>query len=154
MNGFKIPLDFSKGNFYENNRLLNDENDDKSIEKSISDFIALLVNSPNGSFKPDSRFGFSLRNCHFENTDSKDEIREKKIRGKSDNFNYFAQDLRDAIKQFEPRLQNPKVDIDFDKEHSKGTISISGILMSTKKEYKQDIKFHIWRNNEDPRRIS
>ena len=148
MSGFKIPLDFSKGNFYESNCLVNKGNDDKSIEKSIVDFITLLVNSPNSSFKPDSNFGFSLKNCRFENVDSNDKIQDKTIRGKSENFNY-AKDLKDAITQFEPRLQNLKVEINFDKAHSKGSIFISGILKSTKKEYKQDIKFHIWRNNED-----
>jgi len=148
MSGFKIPLDFSRGNFYESNCLVNNENNDKSIEKSIMDFITLLVNSPNGSFKPDSSFGFSLKNYRFENVDPNDKIHDKTIRGKSENFNY-AKDLKDAIMQFEPRLQNLKVEIDFDKARSKGSILISGILMNTKKEYKQDIKFHIWRNNEN-----
>ena len=148
MSGFRIPLDFSYGNFYETNCLTADNNEDtdKSIENSIADFINLLVHSPNGSFKPDSRFGFSLKNCRFEQTNSNDEIHEKKIKGKSENFNY-ARDLKEAIIQFEPRLQDAKVEIDFDKEHSKGTITISGMLTQKKKEYKQIIEFHIWRNN-------
>jgi hypothetical protein len=153
MSGFKIPINFSRGNFYDSSRVTDEEYDNKSLEKSISDFIKLLVDSPNGSFKPDAQFGFSLKKCHFENTDSKDEIREKKIKGRSDNVNY-AKDLRDAIMHFEPRLQNVNVDIDFDKQSSKGIISISGTLANTKKEYKQDIRFHIWKNNEDTRRIS
>ena len=153
MSGFKIPLNFSHGNFYKTNRQAGGDNPEKEVEQSIADFIYLLVNSPNGSFKPDVRFGFSLKNCHFEVPDSKDEIQEKKIRGRSDNFNY-AKDLKEAIRQFEPRLQNPKVEIDFDKQLSKGIISVSGTLTDTKKEYRQDIKFHIWRNNEDTRRIS
>ena len=152
MSGFKIPLDFSHENFYESNRRKNDENENKSIEKSIVDFVTLLINSSNGSFKPDSRFGFSLKNCRFENADSKDEIHEKKIRGRSDKFNY-AKDLKEAIKQFEPRLQNPEVEIEFDREHSKGSISISGILTDAKKEYNYKVPFHIWKNNEDTRRI-
>jgi len=153
MSGFKIPLDFSKGNFYESNSMIDTNNDDKNIEKSIANFITLLINSPNGSFKPDLRFGFSLKNCHFENADSKDEINEKKIRGKSDNINY-AKDLKETIKQFEPRLLNPKVEIYFDKEHSEGNILISGMLANRKKEYKQNLKFHIWKNNENIRGIS
>ncbi len=147
MHGFKIPLNFSRGNFYQTNCPESDEESAKDTEKSIADFIKLLINSPIGSFKPDSRFGFSLKNCRFENTNSKDEIHEKKIKGKSDNVNY-ARDLLKAIVQFEPRLQDPKVDIDFNKEHSKGTISISGILTQTKKEYRQIIDFHIWQNND------
>jgi len=136
MSGFKIPLDFLHGNFYSNC-----QND---TEKSISDFIKLLVSSPNGSFRPDSRFGFSLKNYRFENADSEDKINHKKIGGKSNNLNNFAIDLKEAINQFEPRLRNTEVKIAFNKERSEVFISISGILVDTKKEYKQDITFHIW----------
>lgn len=140
---FKIPLDFSdkSKSFYDANCL----SQDKEIEMSIRNFITLLVNSSNNSFKPDSRFGFSLKNHRFENADSKDEIQKKKIRGKSDNFNY-AKDLKETITQFESRLQNPHVEIDFDKEHSKGTIFISGLLVHTKEIIKlEKIEFHIWK---------
>jgi hypothetical protein len=141
MSGFQIPLDFSKGNFYENNCRFKDETNDNDTIKSINDFITLLVNSPNGSFKPDPCFGFSLKNLHFENADAKSEIREKKIRGKSDNFTTYAKDLKEAIKQFELRLQNPKVEINFEKENSKGTIEI----VDTERRYEQNIEFYIWK---------
>jgi len=147
MSGINIPLNFSSGNFYENNHnYLNDENDFENLKKSIEDFIFLLINSQNGSFKPDFRFGFSLKNFRFENSDSEDKINKEKIRGKSDNLNnFYAIALSETIKQFEPRLQNPEIDIEFDKKQSKVTIHISGkILMDEKKEYKQEITFHIW----------
>ena len=146
MSGFKIPIDFSQGNFYENNRQINGENDYENMKKSIDDFILLLVNSPNGSLKPDFRFGFSLKNFRFENADSEDKINKEKIRGKSDNLNnHYAINLKEAIKQFEPRLQNLEVEIEFDRKQSKVTVYISGrILPDTKKEYKQNITFHIW----------
>lgn len=146
MSGFKIPLDFSNENFYDNNRQMNGENEYESLKKSIDDFIFLLLNSPNGSFKPDFRFGFSLKNFHFENADSEDKINKEKIRGKSDNLsNHYAIDLKNAIKQFEPRLQNPEVEIGLDRKSSKVTVSISGkIVPDTKKDYKQTITFHIW----------
>jgi len=148
MSGFKIPLDLSNGNFFDNNRRIDDE---KNIKESIDDFIRLLVNSPNGSFKPDSRFGFSLKNLRFENTNEEGKIRGKKIGGESDNFDNYAKDLEKVIKQFEPRLQNPKVKITFDRKESKGSI----IITDPVKKYTQEIKFYIWSNNEDnPRRIS
>jgi len=154
MTGFKIPLDFSHGNFYDRNNVSSDkdydeENADKYIKASISDFIKLLIGSPNGSFKPDARFGFSLENCHFQNPNSKDEIRGKKIGGKSDNINNYAKDLEKSIKQFEPRLKNIEVKTEFDKKKSKITISVSGIIIETKKEYNQNIEFFIWNNNEN-----
>ena len=151
MNGFKIPLNFSQGNIYENNRRDNGSSDDsldKNIKESITDFIRLLIISPNGSFKPDARFGYSLKNCQFENANSKDEIKGKKIGGKSDNTNNYAKDLEKTITLFEPRLQNLEIKTDFDKKQSKIAISLTGIISETKKEYRQEIIFHIWKNNE------
>jgi hypothetical protein len=105
-----------------------------------------LVNSPNGSFKPDFQFGFSLKNYRFENTDSEDKINQRKIEGKSDNVNNYAIDLKETIGRFETRLQYPEVKIDFDKKQSEVTILIAGILINTKREYTQEIKFHIWKS--------
>ncbi|MCL2040536.1 MAG: GPW/gp25 family protein [Bacteroidales bacterium] len=149
MSGFKLPLDFSSASankgFYENNRRIEDaENPEKSIGKSIADFIILLVGSSNGDFKPDVRFGFNMKNCRFTNADSEDRINHRKIEGKSDNLNNYAIDLKDAIKRFEPRLQNPSVKIEFNKKQSEVAIFITGLLAETRKEYKQEIKFHIW----------
>jgi len=157
MSGLKIPLDFSSiDNFYANNQINADdraESSDKDIKESISNFIKLLVNSPSGSFKPNHQFGFSLNNCYFENTNSKDEIKGKKIGGKSDNSGNFAKDLEKTINLFEPRLQNLEIKTDFEKKLSKITITITGTLVETKKEYKQELEFYIWRNNETVRRV-
>lgn len=151
MSELKIPLDFLPGNFYEKNKCYPEQNEDnlnKRIKKSISDFIKLMVASANGSFKPDVRFGFSLKNYEFENANAKDEIEGKKIGGKSDNTNNYAKDLKKAIALFEPRLQNTEIKTDFDKKQSKITISIIGTIADINKEYKQDIEFYIWKNNE------
>jgi hypothetical protein len=151
MSGLKIPLDFSSGSFYEKNWKLperNEEHSDKSIKESIDDFIELLITSSNGAFKPDTRFGFSLKNCQFENANSKDEIKGKKIGGKSDNANNYAKDLEKTITLFEPRLQNLEIKTDFDKKQSKIAISITGMITDTNIEYKRDIEFHIWKNDE------
>jgi len=148
MSRLKIPLDFSPGSFYEKNYCYadhNEENRDKNLTTSISEFLKLLVNSPNGSFKPDERFGFSLKNCQFMNADSKDEIRGKKIGGKSDNINNYAKDLEKAITLFETRLKNLETKTEFDKKLSKLTISVKGIIVDEFREYKQDIEFYIWK---------
>jgi len=149
MSGLKIPLTFSPENFYEKNLRNLDKNDslEKSIKKSINDFIKLLVTSPKGSYKPDMRFGYSLRNCHFENANSKDEIKGKKICGKSETTNNYAYDLGKAIALFEPRLQFAEVKTDFERKQAKITISITGLIAETKKEYQQDLEFYIWKNN-------
>jgi predicted component of type VI protein secretion system len=155
MNGFKIPLDFSPGNFFEKNLKSADKHADSDItlKESIDDFIKLLVNSPNGSFKPNPQFGFSLKNCYFENANSKDEIKGKRVGGKGENANNYARDLLKAIELFELRLQNLELNTDFDKKESKMTISITGQIVENKKKYNQDLEFYIWKNNEDIRRI-
>ena len=152
MSGFKIPLDFSTGSLFEKSWWTNvrsyDSLDD-SIKESINDFLYLLVSSPNGSFIPDYRFGFSLRNCYFENPNARDEIKGKKIGGKSDNINNYAKEFEKTLKVFEPRLQNIEVKTEFEKKLAKMTISVTGTIIDTKKEYKQDITLFIWRKNED-----
>ena len=148
MSGFKIPLDFSTvGEFYEKNRVNTDEKDDldKSIKESITNFINLMVNSPYGSFKPNTRFGFSLNNCYFENPNSKDEIKGKKILGKSDNVGNFANDMEKAIKLFETRLQSLDIKTDYDKAKSRIAITINGVITETRKSYKQELEFFIWK---------
>ena len=145
MSGFKIPLDFSHENFYEKNLQTKEDKNEENLKKSIEDFILLLVTSPNGSFKPNFRFGFSMKNYRFENTDSEDKINNERIRGKSNNFNnFFAIYLKETIKLFEPRLQTPEVEIGFDRQQSRVTISVSGTIIDIKKAYNQKIIFHIW----------
>jgi hypothetical protein len=151
MSGLKIPLDFSSGSFYEKNQYHSEQGNDSldmSIKKSISGFIKLMVNSTNGSFIPDIRFGFSLKNCEFMNADSKDELKGKKIGGRSNNLNNYAKDLEKAITLFEPRLKDVSTSADFDKRLSKLSISITGTIVDTYKEYQQDIEFYIWKKNE------
>jgi len=46
-------------------------------------------------------------------------------------------------------LQNIEVKTEFEKKLAKMTISVTGTIIDTKKEYKQDITLFIWRKNED-----
>ncbi|MDR2971051.1 MAG: GPW/gp25 family protein [Bacteroidales bacterium] len=152
MSGFKIPLNFSNGTLFENSWVTNRNNYDNikdSIKESINDFVRLLTTSPNGSFVPDYEFGFSLKNCYFENTNSKDELKGKKIGGNSDNTNNYAKDFEQAIKKFEPRLQNIQVKTDFEKRLSQMTLFLSGTIAGTKEEYEQKLTLYIWKKNED-----
>lgn len=136
MSGFKIPFDFSNSTIYENNYIEN-------TEKSISEFIALMVDSSNGSFRPDLQFGFSLKNFRFENSDSGNRINNKKIEGKSGNPNNYALDLKNAILKYEPRLLNPEIKIEFNRDNKEVILIITGLLKEGKK-YEQILKFNIW----------
>jgi len=152
MSGFRIPLNLSNGAFFENNwvtHVKHYDNINDSVKESINDFIHLLVTSPNGSFVPDAEFGFSLRNCYFENTNSKDELKGKKIGGESYNLNNYAKDFERAIKRFEPRLQNVQVKTEFDRRLSKMTLFLTGTIAGTKEEYQQKLTLYIWKKNEN-----
>jgi len=152
MSGFKIPLNFSNGTLFENNWVTNVKHYDNisdSIRESVTDFIRLLITSPNGSFVPDAEFGFSLRNCYFENTNSKDELKGKKIGGNSDNSNNYAKDFERAIKRFEPRLQNVQVKTDFEKRLSRMTLFLTGTIAGTKETFNQELTLYIWKKNEN-----
>ena len=136
MSGFKIPFEFSNSAVYENNYVEN-------TEKSISGFIALMVDSSNGSFRPDLQFGFSLKNFRFENSDWGNRINNKKIEGKSGNPNNYALDLKNAILKYEPRLLDPEVKIELNRDNKEVTLIITGLLKEGKK-YEQILKFNIW----------
>lgn len=136
MSGFKLPFDFSNSAVYDNNYV-------ESSEKSISEFIALIVDSSNGSFRPDLDFGFSLKNFRFENNDAGNRINNKKIEGKSGNPNNYALDLKNTILKYEPRLLEPEVKIEFNRENKEILLLITGVLKEGKK-YEQNLKFHIW----------
>ncbi|MDR0332293.1 MAG: GPW/gp25 family protein [Dysgonamonadaceae bacterium] len=144
MSGFKIPLNFSEENFYDNN-YQSRGNEVERLRKSVDDFLSLLVNTPKGSFKPQPQFGFSLTKFRFENADAEDRINKEVIRGESDNRDaYYALELKETIARFEPRLQNPEVEIRFDKKISKVSIFISGKLVNTKEDFEKNIIFQIW----------
>jgi len=140
MSGFKIPLNISNNSIYI-------ENFNEDIEKSIKDFINLIVDSANGSFKPDRNFGFSLKNTRFENNDKDNRINLKKINENDSDVNSYAYDLKKVIKNYETRLLNPSVKMEFNKKNNKVSIIISGSYITKlggKNPYQQTIKFHIW----------
>ena len=138
MNGFNIPVRIT-GHFFKDNSSV-------SIKSSIDDFIDLIVVSPYGSFKADYFFGFIFQNSRFENSDADECIDSKKIHGDSFNKNNYASDLKLAIDEYEPRLKNSQVKMNYDAEIKKVSIEIIGRYEEdfTEKLYKKNITFHIW----------
>jgi len=132
MPGLKIPFDFAGKDLYVDNE-----------KESIEEFITLLIHSANGSFKPDSRFGFSLKNFRFENVDSDNKLNKKRIEGKSESINNYALDLKEIIKKYEPRLLRPEVKLEFDAKNLDILMTISGTLASGKR-FIHNASIHIW----------
>jgi len=132
MAGIKIPFDLTGKDFYVDNE-----------KESIEEFIALLIHSENGSFKPDSSFGFSLKNFRFENVDSDNKLNKKRIEGKSESINNYALDLKEIIKKYEPRLLRPEVKLEFKAENLDIKLEISGTLANGKR-FTHNTSIHIW----------
>lgn len=125
----KIPLQFNQGKL--------DRIDDE--RESIKEFLRLLVSSHQGSFLADKDFGFSFINHRFENISEKSDFfcctdqtsadASKRIRGNSKNFEdgSFANDLKESIEKYEPRLKNISVDVIPETESKHVNITIKGI---------------------------
>jgi len=138
MNGFKIPITMTSGFIR--------DNETKTVKASIDDFIELLVFSANGSFKADYYFGFVFQNTKFQNADQEDQIEEKKIYGESYNKDNYAHDLKLAIEDYEKRIKNVRVMIDYDANSKKVSIDINGRYEEdfAENNYETNITFYIW----------
>jgi hypothetical protein len=138
MYGTKIPVAVT-GNFTE-------ENVTVKIKESIDNFIDLLVVSPNGSFKADYNFGFVFQNFRFENCDANEQINSKKMYGESVNKNNYAYDLKLAIEEYETRLKNVHVKMEYDSKIKQISLEITGKYEEeyVEKKYQKNISFIIW----------
>ena len=143
MKGLKIPLDFLGGNVYKNNtRKEKDKlSEEQELKKSICDFLKLLLNSPNGSFKPDYGFGFSLNNFKFENignaTGAGYTINDKKIK----NYNT---DLQKVISKFETRLSDVQVTVELNSEKTIVDIIIKAKILNNI-DFSEKFAVYIWK---------
>lgn len=118
------------------------------MKRSIDAFLDLLITSGKDSFKADEDFGFSLEDYRFElynpETGSfnnmqrrkrkdligsiEDPLHSYKIIGSSVNTSTFAEHLRDTIVQYETRLKNVGVGMEFLMQGTVLLISVSGII--------------------------
>jgi hypothetical protein len=142
MNGFKIPLDFSSGNIYKNNIYKEEDiKEEQNLEKSIENFIKLLLISPNDSFKPDYDFGFSLNNFKFENVDNAKSygstINDKKIKD-------YSIDLQKTISKFENRLKDIHVTTELNPEKTEVKTVVNAKYMDNR-DFNETLTFYIWK---------
>jgi hypothetical protein len=138
MYGFKLPITISES-FLE-------ENVTGRIKESIDNFIDLLVVSPHGSFKADYNFGFIFQNFRFENSDTDDQINAKKLYGESINKNNYAYDLKLTIEEYESRLKNVQVKMNYKPKQREVSLDITGKYEEDfrDKDYQKNIIFYIW----------
>ena len=138
MNGFAIPIKVTS-------RFM-DDNDTKTLQTSIDNFLELIVFSPHGSFKADYYFGFVFQNTKFQNTDPSNQIDTIKINGSSVNKDNYAYQLKLAIEEYETRMKNVRVMIYYNKDKKQVSIYVTGQYDEdfTEKTYTKNITFYIW----------
>jgi len=138
MYGIKIPVTIT-GSFTK-------ESVTGKIKESIDNFIDLLVVSPHGSFKADYNFGFIFQNFRYENCDANEQINSKKLYGISLNSNNYAHDLKLTIEEYESRLKNVEVKMNYEAKNKQISLEITGKYEEdyTEKKYQKNISFLIW----------
>lgn len=119
-----------------------------ALKKSIDAYLDLLITSGPGSFKADEEFGFALEDFRFEiyspetgmfHGDARkqkkdligtieDPVHRYRIRGSSVNTETFAVHLRDSIVQYEHRLKNVEVAMDFIANGTVLVVSVNGVM--------------------------
>ena len=138
MLGIKIPVKIT-GKFTE-------ENVTGKLKDTIDGFLELIVVSAQGSFKADYNFGFVFQNFRYVNCDSNEEIDDKKLYGDSVNKNNYAYDLKMTIEEYESRLKDVRVKMNYDTKIKKISLDITGYYEENfvEKKYQKNISFLIW----------
>ena len=127
-------------------------------KESIRSFLDLLVSSPHGSCAADPEFGFIFKNFRFENFNEDKGIlyssnpeketsvyHKHKIHGRSVNVNTFAFDLKKSIEQYEPRLKQVKVNMEYRMHEKTVVLTIQGkIGEKITEDFNHQIKIHVW----------
>lgn len=129
-------------------------------KKSIDDILSLILMTPRFNTPSDARFGFVFNNLRFEmfnenegvvfdsgETDSMDGVLglyDKKISGSSKSINTFAAELKEAIIQYEPRLDGVTVSMTYIREERQIYITVKGVLKSTKSDYVYKQIYKVW----------
>ncbi len=145
----KIPLQFNPQRGFEK---------DTSTSDSIRNIINLIVNTAISSCTSSPSFGFALKNYQFEIFDEKkgtialhpnttfvSPSYKLKIQGNSRDFNTFANELKEQIIQYEPRLRDVNVQMDYTQVDKNIKISIKGFIMEkTIEKFEHIINQHVW----------
>jgi hypothetical protein len=119
-----------------------------ALKKSIDAFLDLLITSGKDSFKADADFGFALEDFRFEIYSPEtgmfhgdvrkqkkdiigtieDPMQKYRIKGSSVNTETFAGHLKNSIEQYEHRLKNVEVAMDFLARGTVLLVSVNGIM--------------------------
>ena len=116
-----------------------------SAEEAITAYLTLLVGSTRYLTAPDPSFGFAFNNLKFENINEREGVvYDHKLSGSSKNLNTFAAELQKTIVQYEPRLQDVKVNMTYVREEKQIYTTVDGIVSETQKPYRFTTTIKVW----------
>ena len=132
---------------------------EESMDKSIHEAIAMLLQTPYYSCEADPQFGFVFKNLRFEifneNDGTIDNVQENlsprdkqlyrlKVSGSSKNINTFASELKEAVMRNEPRLSEVSTTLTYVREEKRIYVTVKGTITETGKEYQYKSTIKIW----------
>ena len=132
-----------------------------NIKHAIDEAINMLVTTPRYNRIGDSKYGFVFNNMRFEIFDEHEgviynsgdtlyenglhDLYSKKISGSSKNMNTFAAELKEAVKDYEKRLDDVAVTMTYIREERLVYITIKGVIASTKETYMFKSTLRVWK---------
>lgn len=150
MSYLSLPLSIDKGG-------IRREDD---LKRSIDMNLAMLISTPKHSCPADLDYGFVFNNFRFnifnENEgvifdsnpqltfDYENGMYSRKISGKSQNINTFASELSIVINKYEPRLNNVKISMTYQRDEKIVYINVKGNIISTGEEYTFSTTIKAW----------
>lgn len=149
MNFLSIPLQITDKGFLR----------EESLDKSIDEAIAMLLQTPYYSCSADPQYGFVFKNLRFEIFNEHDGTINKplmefspreqrlynmKVSGSSKNINTFASELKEAVIRNEPRLSEVNATLTYVRTEKRIYVTIKGIITETGKEYQYQTTIKIW----------
>lgn len=129
--------------------------------KSIDSFLNLLISTPRGSCACDLDFGYSLSNLRFEifnetegmvsksdrsyyETPEDMALYSKKISGISTNYNTFAKEMKSMIEEYESRLTDIEVTMNYIKNLRIIKVSITAVIAHDGSPYSFETTINTW----------
>lgn len=132
-----------------------------NVKRSIDEALSMLLSTPRYNNIGDAKYGFVFNNMRFEIFDEHEgviynsgdtlyenglrDLYSKKISGSSKNMNTFAAELKEAVKDYEKRLDDVAVTMTYIREERLVYITIKGVIISTKEAYLYKSTLRVWK---------
>lgn len=134
---------------------------EEKIKKSIDESLNMLLSTPRYNSIGDPEYGFVFNNMRFEIFDEHEgviynsgdtlyesgmhDVYTKKISGSSKNMNTFAAELKEAVKDYEKRLDDVAVTMTYIREERLVYITVKGVIVATKEGYLYKSTLRVWK---------